>query len=164
MTLDATEDHNMKALESNGQQGIASCCSLAQSKAQHRCVCRCLCLVWIPQYIWHLEELALKAGACCLHRVCMNWQHSLFNQHTAWCKTLTALLACRRNWILGKTADLLCQTVLVFQGQVAHDSCWLLCIGVKSYKFLGSHYSHSQSSAVSAIVKKSHWCTRATAF
>ena len=52
--------------------------------------------------------------------------------YLAFCENAVAhhVLACWRNWTLGKKAGLLCQTALVFQSPVAHGFCWLQCIEV----------------------------------
>ena len=45
--------------------------------------------------------------------------------HLAFCENALAhsILACWRNWILGKKAGLFCQTALAFQGLVAYGFC-----------------------------------------
>ena len=45
--------------------------------------------------------------------------------YLAFCENAVAhsILACWRNWILGKKAGLFCQTALAFQGPVAYGFC-----------------------------------------
>ena len=71
----------------------------------------------VRQYFLHLEEIALKTGACTVFAL-LELRAKLVQEasYRACCENAVAhsILACWRNWILGKKADLSCQTAVAF--------------------------------------------------